>query len=793
MTENDNRVVVTGLGMITSIGKCVDECFSNAIKGISGVKEIKSIDTTDCYSKVASEVDDDLSSIDVDEYTDRAVKLCIHALNDAMKDSNLNSFNYDNRVSVIIGNCVAGVVSIEDYYKNGKDEKNILQMPMSCIANQIAYRIKAGGIVTTIANACAAGTISISYASDLIREGKADIVICGGTDAFASVPYAGFLALHAMDSNICSPFNHTTGINLGEGSGILILESYEHALKRNAKMYCEVLGSGVSTDAHHITAPRDDGEGQMNAINWAIHNSGIDKNEIGYVNAHGTGTHKNDFAEFLSLRTVFGEDNKNLSVSSTKAMVGHCLGAAGSIEAIFSIKALNTSMIPPTLGFSEEDKEVLKERAGKIDFVPNEAKKKELHYVMNNSFAFGGNNASIIFSDKVGDLKKYENKKVCITGFGIVSPLGNDLETYIQAIKDDKHVEEGNVHSSVTKDDFAKVNVPMSFFRKLDTVSQIETLSGVLAIKNSNLEINESNATRIGIVDGTSEGAMGMGCLFEENIATKGNAAGSAFNFPNTVYNAAAGYLSIYTGIKGYNVTITNGSQSGLASLAYAKDIINFNREDVILCSGSDENISVTSELANKLNLVASTYVKPYSGNDNFVLSDGATSVIVETVEHAKNRNAKIYSYISGTGMASYPVKFGTLKGSSKGLDIAINKALQDANLKVEDISCISSFANGMKEVDDEELSSYRRMFKNLSSIPVIASKMRVGESRASAALLSAVDASLLLSDTLDEMTCFYIDEKIKEGKVKSIDIKHVLVTSYGSGGAYSAVILSRE
>lgn len=793
MTENDNRVVVTGLGMITSIGKSVTECFDNAIKGVTGIKEIKNVDTTDCYSKIASEVDDDLSSIETDEYTDRAVKLCIHALNEAMDDSNLSSFNYDTRVSVIIGNCVAGVVSIDDYYRNGKDKKNILQMPMSCIANQIAYRIKAGGVVTTIANACAAGTISISYASDLIREGKADIVICGGCDAFSSVPYAGFLALHAMDSGVCSPFNHTTGINLGEGSGILILESYEHAKKRDAKMYCEVLGSGISTDAHHITAPREDGEGQMNAINWAINNSGIDKKDIGYVNAHGTGTHKNDYAEFLSLKTIFGENNKDLSVSSTKAMVGHCLGAAGSIEAIFAIKALNSSLIPPTLGFSEEDKIKLKENAGEIDFVPNVAKKKELHYVMNNSFAFGGNNASIIFSDKQGEVKKHRKTKACITGFGIVSPLGNGIEAYIEAIKENKHVEKGNVSSSVTKDDFLNVGVPMSFFRKLDTVSQLETLSGVLALKNSNIEINDINATRIGIVDGTSEGAMGMGCLFNENIVNKNNASGSAFNFPNTVYNAAAGYLSIFTGIKGYNVTITNGCQSGLASIYYASDIINFDREDVLLCSGSDENISVTTELATKLDFVADKYVKPYSNDSHFVLSDGATTVILEKENHAKERNAKIYSYISGTGMASYPVKFGTLKGSSLALDIAIKQALDEANLKIEDISCISGFANGKKEIDDEEITSYKRLFKNLSTLPIINSKTRVGESRASAALLSAIDASLLLKEEIREMPCYYIGESIKEGKVESKDMKHILVTSYGSGGIYTAIILSRE
>ena len=793
MTENKNRCVVTGIGMITSIGNSVQECWKNAINGVSGIKEITSVDTTDCYAKVASEVSTDLSDIKSDFYMDRASKLCIHATKEAMEDASLEDFNNDTRVSVIIGNCVAGVVSIEDYYKNGKDSKNIRQMPMSAIGAQVAGYVHAGGTVTTIANACAAGTMSISYACDLIRDGKADVVVCGGADAFASVPYAGFLALHAMDANRCSPFNHTTGINLGEGSGILIVESYEHALKRNAKMYCEVLGSGVSTDAHHITAPREDGEGQMNAINWAIKNSGIEPSDIGYVNAHGTGTHKNDYAEFLSLKTIFGADNKNLSVSSTKAMVGHCLGAAGSIEAIFSIKALNDGIVPPTLGFSDEDMPQLKENAGEIDFVPNVAHKKKLDYVMNNSFAFGGNNASIVFSHHVGDVKGATNKdKVVITGYGIVTPLANGIDSYIEKYNAGETVLEGNVHSTL---DLASAGIPMSIYRKWDTVSQIETLSGVLALKNANLTVTDENATHIGIVDGTAEGAMGMGCLFEETLAAKNNAAGSAFKFPNTVYNAAAGYLSIYTGIKGYNVTITNGSQSGLAAIGYACNIIKHNREDIVVTSGSDENISVTTELAEKLNLVAKDYVEPYANENQFVLSDGGVTMILESETSAKNRGVKTYGTVLGYGNAHHNVEFGTLKGSSIALDEAIHEALKQANLTIEDISAISGFACGMKEVDDEEIASYRRVFgERLASLPIIASKARIGEARAAAAMLSAVDASLLLSDQVKEDKHAYLigENEVKKISLKNDNLSYILVTSYGSGGSYSAVILGK-
>lgn len=796
MTENKNRCVVTGLGMITSIGDNVNDCFDNAIKGISGVKEITSVSTEGCYAKKASEIHTDLSDICPDKYLDRATKLAIHALKEALADASLGDFDNDERVSCIIGNCVAGVDAIENYYKNGKQTKEILQMPMSAIGSQIAAYAHIGGTVTTIANACAAGTMSIAYACDLIRDGKADIVICGGTDAFASVPYAGFLALHAMDPEQCSSFNHTTGINLGEGSGILVVESYEHALKRNAKMYCEVLGSGVSTDAHHITAPREDGEGQMNAINWAIQTSGINKKEIGYVNAHGTGTHKNDYAEFLSLKTIFGEDNSNLCVSSTKPMVGHCLGAAGSIEAIFCIKALNESILPPTLGFKDEDMPQLKENAGSIDFIPNVAKKKEIDYAMNNSFAFGGNNASIIFSKKVGNVKTPAKKaNIVVTGFGLVTPLGNGLDNYIEKINNGDKIESGDVHTTFGPNDFASLNIPMSVYRKWDTVSQLETASGVMALKNANITIDDTNAPTIGIVDGTALGAMGMGCLFEETIAEKGNGAGSAFKFPNTVYNAAAGYLSIYTGIKGYNVTLCNGSQSGLASIGYAYEVIKNEKEKIMVVSGSDENISVTSETYSKLGLIGDHYVEPYSNHSHFSLSDGANTMIMEKEEDAALRGAKAYCRVIGYGNSNYAVDYGTLKGSSLALDKAILQALHMADLKVDDISAISGFGNGLKEIDDEEISSYKRLFnEKLSSLPIMSTKKRMGEGRAATAMLSAIDAALVLSDSVKTYKdCYLIDgDKITTTAINSADMKYILVTSYGLGGSYTAVVLER-
>lgn len=798
MTENKNRCVVTGLGMICAIGNNVEETWENALKSISGIKQTQRVDTENCYAKLSAEVNDPtLENVPKAEEMDRVSKLCVKAAGEAIADAGLENEKEDlSKVSCIMGSCVGGVLSIEDYYENGRKAEAIPKMTISAIANQVAEVYGAGGVITNVGNACAASTISISYACDLIRAGKSEVVLAGGADVFASVPYAGFTALHALDEQNCSPFNRCSGITLGEGSGVLVVESYEHAVKRGAKIYCEVLGSGVSSDAHHITAPREDGEGQMHAIRRAIAQSGVPEKEIGYINAHGTGTGKNDMAEFLSLHTIFDDKNDDLNVSSTKAMVGHCLGAAGAIEAVFAVKSLTEGKIPATLGYAPEDMERLAERAGKIDFTPNTAKEKELTTVMSNSFAFGGNNASIIFSKNPGEVEVPEKKdKIYITGLGIVSPVGNTTEAYVDAYKNAKVPQETSLQSAAEREDFDKYGVKMAFYRKLDKFSKIQVLSGVSALADAGIQVTDENATDIGIVVGTADGPLSTVCDFQMDLTEKGNAAGSAFKFPNTVYNAAGGYLSICSGIKGYNVTVTNGAQSGLSSIAYGCQVIRQGREEIVLATGTDENSEIMTELYDKLGVVAKNAPKAYSGQEGFLLSDGSTTMILESEKSANARGAKKYAEVAGYGMAHESVEFGKLTGSEKALDEAIKDALKDADMCADDIDAVVGFGNGMKAVDDLEIAAYRRVFgEKAKELALLTVKDTTGEGRAASATLSAVHAGLLLSGELgEEIPGYMITENGVEGQnVQTGNIQNILVTSYAVGGSYCAVIIRK-
>ena len=804
MANNEKRCVITGLGMINAIGNTVDESWNNCINGVSGIKEVRSIDTSECYSHLGAESAEhfDVDAGDDADKMDRVSLLCVKAANEAVKDSGIviNDDNAD-RVGVIMGSCVGGAVSIQKFFTErekeagSEDTSDIIKMPIGVIANNVAKIVGAKGVVTNVGNACAASTISIEYACDLIRAGVGDAFVVGGADSFSALAFGGFTALHALDTDPCSPYNKSKGITLGEGAGALIVESYEHAVARGAKIYCDVLGGGISSDAHHITAPRPDSEGQMNAMKWALKNSDMEPESIDYINGHATGTPLNDSTEIQAMQTIFG-NNESTAVDSTKSMVGHCLGAAGAVEAIYTVKALTTDTVPPTIGYSEEDLENLKEKAGKLDFMPNVSKKKEIEYAMTNNFAFGGNNASVIFAKHEKDIKPLENNKVYVTGFGIVSPVGNSIESYIEAVKNGTvKADENGLIANVSADDYKEHEIKLAFYRKLDKLSQTQVVSGRSCLKNAGVTVTTDNETDIGMIIGTADGPATEIINFHEGLIKNGLHAGSAFIFPNTVYNAAGGYLSINSGVKGVNVTLTNGMQAGLQSVCYAYNVVRDGAEKMMMACGLDENTETMKLLYDKLGYFSKDGdTTPYGLNGRaFVLGEGSTSVMLESEASANERGAVKYAEIAGYAMTHESVSVGTLAGSDAALDKAVLKACENAGITVDDIDGIVGFGNGNTTVDTIEMNSYKRLFGDAKK-PVFSVKTIVGESRAAAATLEAVHAALTLSGKLPAEQSAYVFEggKAEKTTVDTTGYKYMLVTSFAAGGSYTAVVLKK-
>lgn len=409
------RVVVTGIGTINPIGHNVEETWKSIEEGKCGIAPISLFDTKGMKVTLAGEVKD----FDVTKYIDkkeakkmdRFIQMGMIASHEAMLDSGLDINNIDShRFGVIVSSGIGGLGSIEKNYQTGEkrgfDRVSPFFIPMTIsnlAAGHIAIAYHAQGLCTCPVTACAGGTNAIGDAFRNIRDGYQDIMIAGGCEASVTpLGIGGFTSMKALsdatDPDRASiPFDkERNGFVMGEGAGILILEELEHALKRGAHIYGEMIGYGVSCDAHHITAPLPNGEGGAYAMQNALDDAGISYDVIDYINAHGTSTHLNDLCETEAIKSVFKEHAYKLAVSSTKGHTGHCLGAAGGIEAVLSVLALKHDFIPPTLNYQVKDKEC------DLNVVPNIGVKKDLHYVMSNSLGFGGHNASIIF-------KEYDN------------------------------------------------------------------------------------------------------------------------------------------------------------------------------------------------------------------------------------------------------------------------------------------------------------------------------------------------------------------------------------------------
>ena len=410
----EKRVVVTGLGAITPIGKNVEEFWDGLKQGKCGIDNITKFDTTDFKVKLAAEVKD----YNPEDYFDRKgakrleefSQFAIIAAKEAVNMSGITKENTDmNKLGVIVSTGVGSLSTVENQtqilLEKGPDRISPMYIPMfiaNMAAGNVAIEIGAKGESFGMVTACASGTHSIGEAYRLIKHGYQDAVIAGGTESgITPTGIAGFTNMKALSQSTDKtrasiPFDkERSGFVMGEGAGILVLEEYEHAKQRGAKIYAEVVGYGASSDAYHITSPAPGGEGAARAMKSAMQDAGIKEEDISYINAHGTSTHLNDLYETQAIKTALGEASKKVMVSSTKGNTGHLLGAAGGVEAIACIKALEDDFVPPTINYEVPDEEC------DLDIVPNKGRNVKLKYAMSNSLGFGGHNSSVIF-------KKYE-------------------------------------------------------------------------------------------------------------------------------------------------------------------------------------------------------------------------------------------------------------------------------------------------------------------------------------------------------------------------------------------------
>ena len=406
-----DRVVVTGIGLVTPVGLNSESTSNSLVEGRSGIDYISLFDAEGYESRIAGEVNNfDASAAlgrkeakRLDRFSQFA---CVAAL-EALEHANLSMEKEDaDRVGVLIGSGVGGSITISDQHKillkRGPKRVSPFLVPMmlgDMASGQVSMMIGAKGPNFSTVSACATGADSIGEALEMIRRGRADVVIAGGTEAaICEIGVAGFNSCMALSTRnedpqgASRPFDSDRdGFVLGEGAGLLVLESLEHAEQRGANILAEMSGYGASSDAHHVTQPHPDGEGAARAMKWAIEDAGITPDKVDYINAHGTSTPLNDKYETIAMKRMYGDHAYDLAISSTKSMTGHLLGAAGAIEAAFTVLAIKNDILPPTINIENPDPDC------DLNYIPNTAKKQPVNVAMSNSLGFGGHNASLVF------------------------------------------------------------------------------------------------------------------------------------------------------------------------------------------------------------------------------------------------------------------------------------------------------------------------------------------------------------------------------------------------------------
>lgn len=405
------RVVVTGMGAITPLGNSVNETWEAAIKGISGIGKLTRFDCTDFSAKTAAEVKNfnlsDYMYVNERHRMDRFTQYAVASSIMALRDSGIliGETYPQERIGVSFGTAIGGIESFEETYKDlqAGGYQNLYPFSTTTVisnmaSSQVSIALGAKGVNSCTVLSCASGSNAIGDAFRVIQRGEADVMIAGGSEAsLTPLGIGAFCAMGAISTNPdpksgCRPFDQNRdGLVMGEGAGALVLESLESALSRNATIYGEIAGYASVSDAYHITSPAPGGEGAVRAMEGALHDSGLSKDDISYINAHGTSTTYNDKFETQAIKTFLKERAYHVPISSTKSMTGHMMGAAGAIEAIFTLLTINTGIIPPTINLNTPDPEC------DLDFVPNVARKTSVRAALSNALGFGGHNTALIF------------------------------------------------------------------------------------------------------------------------------------------------------------------------------------------------------------------------------------------------------------------------------------------------------------------------------------------------------------------------------------------------------------
>ncbi len=751
------KAVITGMGIICSLGNNRQEVFENVQNAKCALRKVKLFDLDKLATRMGGEVEN-FSLAFPKEIKDRTVQLAFLAMREAIDDSGLDVKKENPiRCALSFGTCNGNILTLEELYENYRieGEKNLSSINQNhyLAADYLNKKLNIYGAKIIFVTACSASNNAISYAYDLITTEQADVVLVGGADSLARTTFGGFHSLQSLSEEECAPFSEKLGLSLGEGAAFMIMEGEEHAQKRNARIHAEVLGYGFCGDAYHATSPDITGDGAIRAMRAAVESAGIDKGNITFVCAHGTGTEANDKTESLAIKNYFGQHSKRLYVTSTKAMHGHTLGAAGTIQAVISIDCMNHDLIPALVNFT-------KPREGcDLNYVVNKPIKKDYDYFLSNSFAFGGNNVSVVFGKRNHSIRKalshhfVEDKKIVVTGIGCSTPLTQKISLG-DLLKANNFLAKKRI---IPFDDFILSNSGFNKFKKAPRISQFAIQAIENALKDTNYDIKDG--TEIGMIWGVAKGPLKTFEKYYQGILKEGIEFASALYFPHIVQNSIAGQASIAFGIKGCNTTVA-GQFSPFAALQYASQLIKQRRNEIFVVGGADE---------------ISNFDKDMIGEESYTdrcLSEGAAALIVESAEHARDRNVKVYAQIDGLSITSSYYDKDILESYKRCID----KTLRMTRLEEKDIDLHIPCQFGPALLD----------LRRAVNIKSIASCQRVvGTLESATAILNTIVGILALENGFAPQYDVQNELYIK-------DFKNILISGAASNGTYYSLILKK-
>ncbi|MFF8832028.1 beta-ketoacyl synthase N-terminal-like domain-containing protein [Streptomyces sp. NPDC015131] len=765
-------IALTGLGLITGAGDDLEKGWASIAAGTTGIRTNTLFDTSGLLTDWAGMV-----TAPQPAGLDRCYALAGTAIREALRGSGLDLDTVDrDRVAVVVGSSLGAMPTLEathrDLVRDGRlDAARAVASQLPCVGDWIAAEFDLRGPRVVLSNACAASAVALGYAAELLWKGEADLVVCGGVDPLAELSAYGFSALGALDAEPCSPLSASTGLTLGEGAGFMVLEPVERAAARGARVLAELGGYGLSCDGHHQTAPDPSGKGACAAMAEALDTAGLAPGDVDYLNLHGTGTPANDASEPKALRRLFGEEIP--PASSTKSILGHTLGAAGAVEAVVSTLAIDRGTLPPTINTRG-----IAPPSG-LDVVPDTGRPVHPGVVVSNSFAFGGNNASVVLHRPglTGSRppRRAAVHEVVVTGVAGLAGSAGGTDALVAALAEGRPcydaVEEvagiGEVPVGRVDIRAAARGINPSRARRMDPLSLLAASAvGDLYARHGKPARAEAEAT--GVVFATGYGPVTSVLQFHEGVVRSGITGANPSLFANTVVNAAAGHVAMLHRYRGYTATIAGGGTSSVLALQLATRVIARGAAERIMVVVADEFPAQALATQAALPGYARTPRIVPGGRTGTVLGEGAAAVLLESREAATARGARVLARARGFGASGEPAGIGRIGRDGAAWARSLDAALTEADLAPEGVGTVVSAASGHPLVDLAQRAALRRA--GLAGRPVTVPKAVTGETYGSAGALGLVAA-------------------LAGGAATG----PVLLSSFAFGGAYAAAVLDPD